>query len=57
MMFIIFGFMLAAYLLSWFHCHRLAIACYTLNLLMAIGLFLFHVYSGQYGFKMPWLSS
>jgi hypothetical protein len=35
----------------------IAIACLIACLLLSIGLFLFEVYSPDYGFRMPWIQT
>lgn len=55
MMALIFAVLVVAFALAWFGRTvpaRLAIA---LCLVLSIGLFLWEIYSPQYGFEMPWL--
>jgi hypothetical protein len=34
---------------------RLAVSCLFLSLTLCVGLFLWEIYSPDYGFRMPWL--
>lgn len=55
MMLLIFAVLVLAFALGWWRkdlLSRLAIAA---CLLLSIGLFLWEIYSPQYGFAMPWL--
>ena len=55
MMALIFAVLVVAFALAWFRRPfpaRLAIA---LCLALSIGLFLWEIWSPQYGFEMPWL--
>ena len=36
---------------------RLAVALFAASLLLAIGLFLYEIYSPEYGFRMPWIQT
>ena len=55
MMTITFALLLAAFVLGLSDRSRPAIACLVLSSIMAIGLFLWEIYSPDYGFRMPWL--
>jgi hypothetical protein len=55
MMTITFALLLAAFVLRLFNLPRSAMACLLLSSIMAIGLFLWEIYSPDYGFRMPWL--
>ncbi|MFO1122989.1 MAG: hypothetical protein U1F47_11790 [Hyphomicrobiales bacterium] len=55
MMVFIFAALLAALVLGALGWRRLAIASITLCLALAIWLFLFEIYSPEYGFGMPWI--
>jgi hypothetical protein len=57
MMVAVFATMLLALLLGWFARGWLAIACLGACLALSIGLFLYEVYSPDYGFAMPWLQT
>ncbi len=45
----------AALLLGWAGNARLAAAAILSCLMLSIGLFLWEVYSPEYGFRMPWI--
>lgn len=55
MMTITFAVLLAAFVLRLWKLPRTAMACLFLSFIMAIGLFLWEIYSPDYGFRMPWL--
>lgn len=55
MMTITFAVLLAAFVLRLLNRPRSATACLFLSSIMAIGLFLWEIYSPDYGFRMPWL--
>jgi hypothetical protein len=55
MMAAVFATLLAALAFDFFGRHRIAIACLLLSLGLGVGLFLWEVYSPDYGFRMPWL--
>jgi hypothetical protein len=55
MMLAIFLAMTLALLLGHIGRSRLAVACLFVSLALAAWLFLFEVYSPDYGFRMPWL--
>jgi hypothetical protein len=55
MMFAIFGTLLAAFILDHAACRRSALACLVASLCLCIYLFIWEIYSPDYGFKMPWL--
>ena len=50
----IFAATLAALVLAWLGRGRAALGCALVMLALAIGLFLFEIYSSEYGFRMPW---
>lgn len=56
MMLLIYAALVVAFALAWFDRERLAIGALFVCLALAIGLFLWEVYSPQYGFAMPWIS-
>ena len=56
MMFLIFGTLLLSFLFDWSNKVRLSILFFFLSFIMACGLFLFHVYSPVYHFRVPWLN-
>jgi len=57
MMVPIFAVLLLALVAAWMGRQTAAIACLVVCLLLSIGLFLFEVYSPEYGFRMPWIQT
>ena len=57
MMAVIFATMSAALVIGWFGRRTVAIFLVALALLLGIHLFLWEVYSPQYGFRMPWIQT
>ena len=57
MMAVIFATMSAALVIGWFGRRTVAIFLAALALLLGIHLFLWEVYSPQYGFRMPWIQT
>jgi hypothetical protein len=57
MMVAIFAALLAAMVLALRGRQSAALAAITLCLILAIALFLYEIYSPQYGFRMPWLQT
>jgi hypothetical protein len=57
MMVAVFATMLVALVCAWLRRRSLAIGAFVASLLLATGLFLFEVYSPEYGFRMPWLQT
>ena len=57
MMVAVFATMFAALACAWLGRRTLAIASFAASLLLAIGLFLFEIYSPEYGFRMPWIQT
>jgi len=57
MMVPIFATLLLALATAWMGRQTIAIACLIACLLLSIGLFLFEVYSPDYGFRMPWIQT
>ncbi len=55
MMAAVFASLFAALALDFFGRRRIAMACLLLSLGLGVGLFLWEVYSPDYGFRMPWL--
>ena len=51
----IFAVLLIAFLLNAAGLVRLAVFCLVVCLALSTGLFLWEVYSPEYGFRMPWL--
>jgi len=57
MMVAVFATMSLALICGWIGRRRLAIGLVVACLFLTIGLFLFEVYSPEYGFRMPWLQT
>jgi len=57
MMAIIFALLSAALLVGWFGRRGVAIVLVALTLVLAIHLFLWEIYSPEYGFRMPWIQT
>lgn len=57
MMAAIFAALLAAFLSGWFGRGRLAAVLFVSTFVLAVGLFLYEIYSPEYGFRMPWIST
>ena len=55
MMTLIFAVLLLALLFSWTGHARLAVTAIVSCLMLSIGLFLWEIYSPEYGFRMPWI--
>ncbi len=55
MMAAVFATLLLAFLLDLAGLRRLAVLSLLLSLALGAGLFLWEVYSPDYGFRMPWL--
>jgi hypothetical protein len=55
MMAAVFATLLLAFILDLAGLCRLAVSCLLLSLALCTGLFLWEVYSPDYGFRMPWL--
>ena len=57
MMVVVFAAMTLALALGWYGGYRAALACLLVGLISAVGLFLWEVYSPEYGFRMPWIDT
>jgi hypothetical protein len=57
MMIPIFAALLLALIAAWLGRQAVAVACLIVCLVLSIGLFLFEVYSPDYGFRMPWIQT
>lgn len=57
MMAVIFAGMSAALVIGWFGRRMLAIAFVVVALVLAVKLFLWEIYSPEYGFRMPWIQT
>ncbi len=55
MMLLIFAVLVLAFALSWWRRDLVARLAIATCLLLSIGLFLWEIYSPEYGFAMPWL--
>jgi hypothetical protein len=57
MMVAVFATMTLALLCGWIGRRSMAVALFALCLALATGLFLFEIYSPEYGFRMPWIQT
>lgn len=57
MMVAVFATMTLALICGWFGRRLLAVALFAVCLVLSIGLFLFEIYSPEYGFRMPWIQT
>ena len=57
MMVALFATLLLAFAAGWYGRERLAAACFIATFLLACGLFLYEIYSPEYGFRMPWIQT
>ncbi len=57
MMVAVFASMLLAFVFGWFGPRWMAVLMCIACLILSIGLFLFEVYSPEYGFRMPWIQT
>jgi hypothetical protein len=57
MMVATFAAMFFAVAVGWLGRRRLAVACVLICLGLFVGLFLFEIYSPEYGFRMPWIQT
>ncbi len=57
MMVAVFATMTLALILGWFGRRSLAVELFAACLVLSIGLFLFEIYSPEYGFRMPWIQT
>lgn len=55
MMAAVYGTLLIAFILEVSGLRRAAVCCLCLSLALCIWLFLWEIYSPDYGFRMPWL--
>ena len=55
MMLVIFTLLFISLLFVWFRFERIALCFFIVTLVCVVSLFLFEIYSPQYGFKMPWI--
>jgi hypothetical protein len=57
MMAAVFALMSLALVIGWFGRRDIAIACAVVGLILAVKLFLWEIYSPDYGFRMPWIQT
>ena len=57
MMVAVFAALLCAFVAGWFGRRWLAAACIAATFVLTLGLFLYEVYSPEYGFRMPWIQT
>ena len=57
MMVALFAAMTLALIFGWLGRRSLAVALFAACLVLSIGLFLFEIYSPEYGFRMPWIQT
>ncbi len=55
MMASIFAVLLIAFILNFSGVGRLAVSCLLVSFALCVCLFLWKIYSPEYGFRMPWL--
>jgi hypothetical protein len=57
MMAVVFATLSLALVLGWFGRRWEAVTCLFACFVLSVGLFLFEVYSPEYGFRMPWIQT
>ncbi len=57
MMVTVFATMTLALILGWIGRRSWAVALFVFCLALSIGLFLFEIYSPEYGFRVPWIQT
>lgn len=57
MMVAVFTAMSLALICVWIGRRWMAVALFAASLVLAFGLFLFEIYSPEYGFRMPWIQT
>lgn len=57
MMAVVFAAMTLAVALAWYGGYRAALVCLVVGFACVVGLFLWEVYSPEYGFRMPWIDT
>jgi hypothetical protein len=57
MMALVFALLSLALVLAWFGRRPIAVGFMILTLCVAVGEFLWEVYSPEYGFRMPWIQT
>jgi hypothetical protein len=57
MMVAIFATLLGAFVSSWLGRGRLAAVLFVSTFALAVGLFLYEIYSPEHGFRMPWIQT
>lgn len=57
MMFVTFGVLVASLIIGWFGQRSYSLFFLTIFFVLATYLFLWEIYSPDYGFRMPWLQT
>ena len=57
MMAVIFAIVSAGLIITWFGRRPVAIILITIALLLSVHLFLWEIYSPEYGYRMPWIQT
>jgi hypothetical protein len=57
MMVAVFAAISLAMIAIWFGPRRVAIALFAVSLGLGLALFLYEIYSPEYGFRMPWIQT
>ena len=57
MMVVVFAAMLLAFVFGWFGPRWMAVTMLAACFILSVYLFLFEVYSPEYGFRMPWIQT
>ena len=57
MMVAVFSALSIAMIAVWIGSPRVAIGLFAISLVLALGLFLYEIYSPEYGFRMPWIQT
>ncbi len=57
MMVTVFATMSLALICAWIGRRSLAVVLFVVCLALTVGLFLFEIYSAEYGFRMPWIQT
>ena len=57
MMVAVFTALSLAMIAVWVGPRRVAVGIFALSLALAFGLFLYEIYSPEYGFRMPWIQT
>ena len=57
MMVAVFAAMSLAMIAVWVGPRRAAVALFAVSVILALSVFLYEIYSPQYGFRMPWIQT